>query len=129
MTAVLRQTTPSTWDRWRDELASGRQALRDSYAKQPRPQNLLRRHAQLIDRIVRSVWAQVGLGAEAALVATGGYGRGELFPYSDVDLLVLLAEQPALQQRDALEQLIGAFWDIGLEIGHSVRTVDGCLEA
>ncbi len=128
MTAALRQTAP-TWDRWRDELTSGRQALRESYSKQPRPQLLLRRHAQLIDRIVKSVWEQVGLGSEAALVATGGYGRGELFPSSDVDLLVLLSEEPGSQQRETLERLIGAFWDIGLEIGHSVRTIAGCLEA
>src|SRR5260221_6804801 len=129
MTAVLRQAAPTTWDRWRDELTSGRQALRESYARQPKPQLLLRRHAQLIDRIVKSVWAQVGLGTEAALVATGGYGRGELFPCSDVDLLVLLADEPAAAQRESLERLIGAFWDIGLEIGHSVRTVERCLEA
>ena len=128
MTAALRQTAP-TWDRWRDELSAGRRALRESYYKQPKPQLLLRRHAQLIDRVVKSVWAQAGLGSEAALVATGGYGRGELFPYSDVDLLVLLTEEPGTKQRESLERLIGAFWDIGLEIGHSVRTVQGCIEA
>jgi [protein-PII] uridylyltransferase len=128
VTAALRQTAP-TWDRWRDELTSGRQALRDAYYKQPKPQLLLRRHAQLIDRIVKSVWAEVGLGSDAALVATGGYGRGELFPSSDVDLLILLTKDPDPRQRESLERLIGAFWDIGLEIGHSVRTAEGCLEA
>ena len=105
MTAALRQTAP-TWDRWRDELSAGRQALRESYYKQPKPQLLLRRHAQLIDQIVKSVWAQVGLGSEAALVATGGYGRGELFPCSDVDILVLLTEDPGPKQREALERLV-----------------------
>jgi len=79
VTAALRQTAPA-WDRWRDELSSGRQALREAYYKHSKPQLLLRRHAQLIDRIVRSVWAEAGLGTEAALVATGGYGRGALFP-------------------------------------------------
>jgi [protein-PII] uridylyltransferase len=128
MTAALRQTAP-TWDRWREELSSGRQALRESYYRQSKPQLLLHRHAQLIDRIVRSVWEQVGMGSKAALVATGGYGRGELFPFSDVDLLVLLPEEPTPQQRESLERLIGAFWDIGLEIGHSVRTIEDCLEA
>ena len=68
-------------------------------------------------------------GRSAALVATGGYGRGELFPCSDVDILVLLADEPTEAQKESLERLIGAFWDIGLEIGHSVRTVDGCLGA
>src|ERR1700704_608865 len=97
MTAVLPQAVSrltTSGDRWRRELASGRQALHDAYAKQPKPLVLLKRHAQLIDRIVKSVWTEAGLGAKAALVATGGYGRGELFPSSDVDLLVLLADEP-----------------------------------
>src|SRR5687767_12186205 len=64
----------------------------------------------------------------AALVATGGYGRGELYPGSDVDLLVLLSSDPAAAGKERLERFIGALWDIGLEIGHSVRTVPGCIE-
>ena len=64
----------------------------------------------------------------AALVATGGYGRGELFPSSDVDVLVLLGKEPAEAERERLESLIGRLWDVGLEIGHSVRTVEACVE-
>ena len=63
-----------------------------------------------------------------ALVATGGYGRGELFPASDVDVLILLGDEPSAVERERLEQLIGMFWDIGLEIGHSVRTLESCVE-
>ena len=60
-------------------------------------------------------------------MAVGGYGRGELYPCSDVDLLVLLsaAADAALQAR--LERLVGAMWDIGLDLGHAVRTVDDCV--
>src|SRR5262249_18579257 len=58
----------------------------------------------------------------------GGYGRGQLFPCSDVDILVLLAGEPSEAQKESLERLIGAFWDIGLEVGHSVRTVQACVE-
>jgi [protein-PII] uridylyltransferase len=125
--ASARTLTPG--ERWRNELASGRQALRTAYFEKPNPRLLLRRHARLIDQIVKSIWEQLGIGASASLVATGGYGRGELFPSSDIDLLVLLATEPTPAQREALEGLIGAFWDIGLEIGHSVRTVEGCIEA
>jgi [protein-PII] uridylyltransferase len=64
----------------------------------------------------------------AALVAVGGFGRGELFPYSDVDVLVLLpAGQDGDARRAAIEGFITACWDIGLEIGSSVRTVDECV--
>ena len=65
----------------------------------------------------------------APLIAVGGYGRGELFPYSDVDLLILLPQEPDESEREALEQLVGMLWDIGLEVGHSVRTLDECSEA
>ncbi len=127
MTAVLRQSS-SPAELWRIELASGRQALRQAFlAKKLSSAQLLRRHARLIDRIVKQVWAALGL-PDAALVATGGYGRGELYPGSDIDLLVLLAAEAIGSERERLEHLIGAFWDIGLEIGHSVRTIEACLE-
>ncbi len=110
----------------REQVAAERAALRAAYLAQPRPRELLKAHAQLIDRTVKSV---PGLPPSAALVATGGYGRGELYPSSDIDLLVLLAHEPEPAERESLERLIGTFWDIGLEIGHSVRTVEGCVAA
>jgi [protein-PII] uridylyltransferase len=112
----------------RGKLAAARQALRESYLKKPNPRLLLRRHAQLIDRTLVALWQQAGL-REAALVATGGYGRGELYPCSDIDLLVLLPGEPGPDERQRLESLIGSLWDAGLEIGHSVRTVESCIEA
>ncbi|MGH8690666.1 MAG: [protein-PII] uridylyltransferase [Burkholderiales bacterium] len=113
----------------RGEVAVARQALRDSYLSRPEPRALLRQHTQLVDRTVKALWGETGVSSDAALVATGGYGRGELYPSSDIDLLVLLAKEPTEGDRAALERLIGRFWDIGLEIGHSVRTVEGCVEA
>jgi [protein-PII] uridylyltransferase len=113
----------------RSEVAAARQALREAYLRQPNPRTLLARHAQLVDRAVRTLWGEALVPGGAALVATGGYGRGELFPASDIDLLILLAKEPSEAERGGLEGLIGRFWDIGLEIGHSVRTVEGCVEA
>src|SRR4051794_24185192 len=110
----------------REQVAAERAALRAAYLARPQPRALLKAHAQLIDRTVKAV---PGLPAGAALVATGGYGRGELYPCSDIDLLVLLAAEPGDAERESLERLIRTFWDIGLEIGHSVRTVEGCVEA
>ena len=63
-------------------------------------------------------------------MAVGGYGRGELFPYSDVDVLVLLPSTALADDAArgaAIERFITACWDIGLEIGSSVRTVDECV--
>jgi len=113
----------------RDSLAKARQALRDEYLSNPKPRQMLARHAELIDRTVRTLWSDSGVPRSAALVATGGYGRGELYPCSDIDLLILLAADPSEEEQAAIERLIGTFWDIGLEIGHSVRTVQGCVEA
>ena len=112
----------------RREVAAERAALRAWYLQhKPKPLQLLHRHAKLVDRTVKAVLGHGGMPAGAALVATGGYGRGELYPHSDIDLLVLLARDPGEQDRALLERLIGALWDIGLEIAHSVRTVQDCV--
>jgi [protein-PII] uridylyltransferase len=113
----------------RESIAQERQALRSAFLKDPKPRRMLRDHADLIDRTVRTLWAEAGAPRGAALVATGGYGRGELYPCSDIDLLILLAADPSAEEQAAIERLIGTLWDIGLEIGHSVRTVPGCVEA
>jgi [protein-PII] uridylyltransferase len=111
----------------RQQLAAQRQELREAYAKHPHPGLLLRGHAALIDRTIRAVWADSAVEG-AALVATGGYGRGELYPGSDVDLLVLLPGELASPERERVERFLRTLWDIGLDIGHSVRTVQGCVE-
>ena len=119
---------PISHDSLRREVAAAREALRKAYLERPQPAQLLRRHARLVDRTVKALWESGEAPAGATLVATGGYGRGELYPCSDIDLLLLLAAEPGEAERGALERLIGAFWDVGLEIGHSVRTLDACLE-
>jgi [protein-PII] uridylyltransferase len=112
----------------RNELRAAREALRDAYLKGESPGSLLRAHSRLVDRTLAGLWREHRPAAGMALVATGGYGRGELFPASDVDVLVLLDKEPSDPEREQMERLIGRFWDIGLEIGHSVRTVEGCVE-
>lgn len=86
------------------------------------------RLTRLTDETVRGLWEQSHLGQEACLVAVGGYGRGELLPGSDIDLLVLLPEQPSSSLEQAVESFIGRCWDLGLEIGQSVRSVPQCLQ-
>ena len=55
----------------------------------------------------------------ATLAAVGGYGRGELYPHSDVDLLILLPHAPTAEDESAIERLVASLWDLGLEPGHS----------
>ncbi len=110
-------------------MAASRNALRQQYLSQPDARRLLRAHSRLIDGTLKALWSEAGLPRDAALIATGGYGRRELFPCSDIDLLVLLASEPQAAERERLENLIGLLWDIGLDVGHSVRTVEACIEA
>ncbi len=119
---------PSQNARWKNRLADNRAALRARYIENGAASELLRRHRQIIDSQLTAVWRHLEMPAAIALVAVGGYGRGQLFPYSDIDLLVLLprASDDALARK--LEQLISVLWDIGLEVGHSVRTVAECIE-
>jgi [protein-PII] uridylyltransferase len=92
---------------------------------------MLRKMAQQADAALRMLWLRSGFPASFALVAVGGFGRGELFPHSDVDVLVLMPNDvntdadPELKRK--LEEFIGNCWDTGLEIGSSVRTVADCV--
>ena len=65
----------------------------------------------------------------AALVAVGGYGRGQLFPHSDVDILVLLPVAADTDCARAVERLLTSLWDAGIELAHAVRTVEECVES
>jgi [protein-PII] uridylyltransferase len=94
---------------------------------------LLRRLSRHTDSALTRLWQGAGLPASFALIGVGGYGRGELFPYSDIDVLLLVPEGIDLDGegpvRAALESFITACWDAGLEIGSSVRTQRECLDA
>jgi [protein-PII] uridylyltransferase len=93
---------------------------------------LLTQLARLVDRTLGTLWEAQALPKGAALVAVGGYGRGELYPHSDIDVLLLMPVSPSVAGEDSLapsiEGFITACWDLGLEIGSSVRTVDECRE-
>ena len=111
----------------REALRAAREDLQHSYEVHSQPQRLLRAHAKLIDRYLQLVWRQAEMPEEVTFVAVGGYGRMELFPKSDIDILILLPRQPDTELQKKLQTLVGVLWDIGLEIGHSIRTVDECL--
>ena len=87
---------------------------------------LLKGLARCTDALLRQLAANARLEQQGALVAVGGYGRGELFPHSDVDVLILLERAPDDAERATIERLIGLLWDFGFALGHSVRTVEEC---
>lgn len=90
--------------------------------------DLLRLRAAFIDGLLGALWDQRDWGdATLALVAVGGYGRGELHPHSDIDILLLLGEG-CEHCEEELKDLLTLLWDIGLDLGHSVRTVAECVE-
>ena len=112
--------------RWRQTLREGRAQLREQYFARPDAGVLLHRHRQLVDGILRGLWVDYGMPPTLALVAVGGYGRGELYPYSDVDVLILRPESAAEDDERAIGRFLSALWDIGFEVGHSARTMAEC---
>ena len=93
---------------------------------------VLSKLSALADETLRTLWLQAGLASPLALAAVGGFGRAELFPGSDIDVLLLLPNDESAQDDESLktrlEAFIGSCWDAGLEIGSSVRTVQECLQ-
>jgi len=85
--------------------------------------------SELIDQIISKAWIHfITNHDDLALIAVGGYGRGELFPYSDIDLLILKKQGDSSEQKEAISKFITYLWDIGLEVGQSVRTINECIE-
>lgn len=89
---------------------------------------VLKKRCESVDEALVSLWNAIGMPKQYSLVAVGGYGRGELFPFSDVDVLILIDKEPDEINTEKLETFCGSGWDIGLEIGHSVRTTAQCVE-
>lgn len=97
------------------------------FRRKPNADRLVHELRRLTDDALRQLLKLYPLPKNAALAAVGGYGRGELYPYSDVDLLILLDRPPTSGDEAKLSELVAALWDLGIEPGYSVRTIDECL--
>jgi [protein-PII] uridylyltransferase len=91
--------------------------------------DLLAARAVFVDAILTKLWCQHHLDEfQISLVAVGGYGRGELHPQSDVDILLLTQENVPFELEEKISSFITQLWDIKLDIGHSVRSIKECLK-
>jgi [protein-PII] uridylyltransferase len=91
-------------------------------------ERLLHGLARCVDRTLSQLARSQGITRRVAVVAVGGYGRGELFPHSDVDVLIVVPDDARAAELETIEGLVGMLWDLGLHIGHSVRTAAQCGE-
>ena len=118
-------------------LANGRAEIRRRFDESGDGAAVMREQCFLVDQLIRAAFDVVTTeiyplpnptaGEHLALVAVGGYGRGELAPYSDVDLLFLLPYKRTPHTEQVIEFLLYLLWDLGLKIGQSTRSVDDCL--
>lgn len=126
--AITLASLPEAIAGFRAVLAEGDQLLKEQFAADAPIEPLVRQRSQLVDLVLIRVWHLLTPvhGASLALVAVGGYGRGELHPCSDIDVMVLLPKTEESPWQAELEHFLTFLWDIGLEVGHSVRTIDDC---
>ncbi len=113
---------------FRQALADGGANLKARFADDEPVEALVRDRARMVDVVLRKAWALHAGSREkdVDLVAVGGYGRGELHPCSDIDVLILLPKSDVADGHEGIEHFLTFLWDIGLEVGHSVRTIDDC---
>ncbi|WP_404363671.1 [protein-PII] uridylyltransferase [Marinobacter sp.] len=119
-------------------VAPARQMLQESYAadaeafrKGADVRELVHSRAETVDRVLQLIWNRYPFSEspDIALVAVGGYGRGELHPHSDIDLLILTREGVHQAWEEDLGGFVTLLWDLRLDIGHSVRSISQSREA
>ncbi len=125
MTAPLPHLTDIT--ALRNALRDDRAKLEQHFLQHGHAARQLNAHSRLIDDYLCRVWDALALPKNIALIAVGGYGRGELAPKSDIDLLILLDVKEDESLQGKLSELVAQLWDMGLEVGHSIRTIDECV--
>ncbi|MES2581024.1 MAG: [protein-PII] uridylyltransferase [Pseudomonadota bacterium] len=113
---------------WRCALKAQQNALETAFYQHKNTALLLKQQSLLIDQLLKKIWLETNIDADICLIAVGGYGRQLLYPHSDIDLLILLPDATPHALNQEIEALIGLLWDIGLNVGHSVRTLQECVD-
>lgn len=113
---------------FREALGTANKDLKARFLAGEPVSTLVTARAAIIDELLVRAWRLSGLPEDCmALIAVGGYGRGELHPHSDIDLQLLVEPGAAEAAREGIEGFLLFLWDIGLEVGHSVRSVEDCI--
>lgn len=114
---------------YRQALKQGQEYLVQQFEQQADIVTLVHQRSYFADQALQQLWQHhIPVDTPISLLAVGGYGRGELHPFSDIDLLVILDESVSEQPPQGLSDFLTQLWDIGLEIGHSVRTIKECRQ-
>jgi len=114
----------------KDTLSHLKETLNQRFSQNEAIRNLVFGRAWAMDELLNSAWDLFEWQEQqhVSLIAVGGYGRGELLPYSDVDLLILFENEEHIDLNvESLQSFLTLLWDIKLEVGHSVRTIDACV--
>src|SRR5919198_5932686 len=122
-------------DFFRSALTEGLESLKQRHADGASGEDLVRAHAGFMDEVVVALASLISADAEAAglaptpfvVVALGGYGRGELHPSSDIDLMVVYDGELSPYVQRMMQELLYTLWDLGLQVGHSLRSLEDCV--
>ena len=112
---------------FRDALDASKSHFKNRFYEGEDIHNLVNELARFADLILAFAWDRYEWQDDVCLIAVGGYGRGELHPHSDIDLLILMKRDRSSHYRSNIEQFIAFLWDIQLKIGHSVRSISQCV--
>ena len=114
-------------DTFKQTRVTGHRLLNEAFIAGIPIEQLVYQRAWLVDQLLLQAWQLIVNNNDLALVAVGGYGRGELHPASDIDLMILKNVKTDKSTSGLIEKFLVFLWDIGLEVGHSVRTVKDCI--
>jgi [protein-PII] uridylyltransferase len=116
-------------EKLRSMLAEADRCLAQKFEDGEDVNQLVKTRAWVVDQLILRAWnALIPAEEKASLIAVGGYGRGELHPHSDVDLLILIEdEEPGEKLKSAIEDFVTLLWDAGFYLGHSVRNLETCI--
>jgi [protein-PII] uridylyltransferase len=120
---------------FRAALGDGVEALKQRHAEGASGEDSVHAHARFMDDVVASLCRLIGAEAERGglaptplvVVALGGYGRGELHPSSDIDVMVVHEGEPSAYVQRVMQELLYTLWDLGLQVGHSLRSLEDCV--